>query len=447
MSRIVLPVKKLTILILLIVSFVCMNIGSVKGAGTDETAALKQAADIMALLKSRQFEAVDALASPTLRNAIKQMGADGFKYFWPMLESQIGVLTGYDEPYVSTAVPQGTTVIVPSTFDGIVYDGYLTLNSSLLLEGYVIRPHVGRNIKGPEYVDETKFEEHTVSVGTPAYPLPGSLTLPKGLDRYPVVLMLAGSGPSDKDETIGPNKPFRDIAHGLATNGIASLRFDKRTKVYSEMPRAEQTIIDWEYLEDARACIDLLAKMPQVSNIYILGHSLGAQIAPEIARERPNVAGVICLGGPATPLEELMLYQYKYLASLGLADSSTVEKYQKELESYRNAPNSPEGILAGTPFRYFHEIKALGEPPMIAKGISQPLLLAFGARDYQVPPSEMEIWKNALSGRINTDIELYEGLNHLFIKGQGTPNPDEYNIPANVDKTVINDITNWIKKH
>lgn len=121
--------------------------------------------------------------------------------------------------------------------------------------------------------------ERRLDVSTPLGPLPGILTLPTGSGPFAVVVLVAGSGPHDGDETIGPNKPFRDIAQGLAAEGIASLRYDKRTLAYAaQMAARSDVTIDDEVTDDALAAARLASTQAGIDprRVFVLGHSLGA---------------------------------------------------------------------------------------------------------------------------------------------------------------------------
>ena len=164
----------------------------------------------------------------------------------------------------------------------------------------------------PAYVDQSKFEEKDVVVGTGEWQLPGTLTLPKGNGPFAAVVLVHGSGPNDRDETIGPNKPFKDLAWGLASQGIAVLRYDKRTKVYPEKMAALKTLtVKEETIDDAVAAVELLRQTPNIDpqRVFVLGHSLGGYLAPRIAQADTDLAGLIILAGAARPLEDLMLEQ------------------------------------------------------------------------------------------------------------------------------------------
>src|SRR5262249_34016694 len=142
------------------------------------------------------------------------------------------------------------------------------------------------------YAKPDSFVEVPVQVGS-APALPGFLSLPKGAGPFPVVVLVHGSGPQDADETIGPNKPFKDLALGLARRGIAVLRYAKRSRVE---PAGVVTVKE-EVLDGAHAAIELAraSKGIDPGRVVVLGHSEGGYLAPRIAKENPTVAGIILL--------------------------------------------------------------------------------------------------------------------------------------------------------
>jgi dienelactone hydrolase len=138
-------------------------------------------------------------------------------------------------------------------------------------------------------VDPDAFTETEVRVGSEPWVLQGTLSMPKGEGPFPAVVLLAGSGPNDRDESIGPNAPLRDIAWGLASNGIAVLRYDKRTKAHqvemaadvAERHGARGTI------DDALAAIELLRVTPGVDRTGVRRGTAGGYLAA-VAAEAPS---------------------------------------------------------------------------------------------------------------------------------------------------------------
>ena len=105
-------------------------------------------------------------------------------------------------------------------------------NKGLIIGFFVPKENLKDRYKDPVYANPALYEEKQITVQTNDFKLPGILTIPKNATNFPVLILVHGSGPGDKDEAVGGTKMFRDLALGLAAKGIATLRYDKRTKVY-----------------------------------------------------------------------------------------------------------------------------------------------------------------------------------------------------------------------
>jgi predicted alpha/beta hydrolase len=129
-----------------------------------------------------------------------------------------------------------------------------------------------------------------------------------------------GSGPLDRDETVFANKPFRDLAWGLASQGIAVLRYEKRTKQHAAKLGAigGPWTLKEETIDDVLAAVALLRQTAgiEVTRIFVLGHSLGGMLIPRIGTRDAPIAGFIVLAGATRPLEDMILEQTTYLVSL-----------------------------------------------------------------------------------------------------------------------------------
>jgi hypothetical protein len=153
----------------------------------------------------------------------------------------------------------------------------------------------------PAYARPDLFEEREVRVGA-APALHGVLTLPKGPRTTPGVVLVHGSGPSDEDESVGALRPFKDLAWGLASRGIAVLRYVKRSR---QAPDGILTQKE-EVLDAAHDALELLQRTPRIDPrlLFVLGHSQGGELAPRIAEQAPRLAGIIVLGAPTEPVPE-----------------------------------------------------------------------------------------------------------------------------------------------
>ncbi len=304
----------------------------------------------------------------------------------------------------------------------------------------------------PAYVDTNKFVERDVTVGDGSkWALPGTLTTPKGDGPFPAVVLVHGSGANDRDETIGPNKPFKDITWGLASQGIAVLRYDKRTKVYGDkIALLDQFTVKEESIDDAAAAVELLKQTPNIDpqRVYVLGHSLGGYLAPRIAQARPDIAGLIVLAGLTRPIEDAMLEQVTYLFSLnGTSNAEQLAELKKQVEAVKavSAAEAAAGTqLLNAPASYWFDLKDY-HPAEMARTQTVPMLILQGERDYQVTMVDFENWRAALSARSDVQFKSYPDLNHLFITGEGKSRPEEYQQPGHVAQAVVDDIAAWVK--
>jgi len=168
----------------------------------------------------------------------------------------------------------------------------------------------------PQYVNPSLFTEEDVTVGSGQWTFPATLTIPKGTGPFPAVVLVHGSGPNDRDETYGPNKAFKDIACGLASNGIVLLGYEKRTKQYPQESAAIQNFtVQDETIDDTLAAVEVSnnSSIVSQSEIFVLGHSLGGMLAPRIALQDSKIAGLIILARATRHLEEFLLEQTRCL--------------------------------------------------------------------------------------------------------------------------------------
>jgi pimeloyl-ACP methyl ester carboxylesterase len=312
---------------------------------------------------------------------------------------------------------------------------------------------VSENYEPPEYAIQDKFTEINVTIGSGKWELPGTLTLPEGEGPFSAVILVHGSGPNDRDETVGPNKPFKDLAWGIASQGIVVLRYEKRTKQYPEVTAALTNLtVQEEIIDDAIAAVDLLNITEKIdtNGIFLLGHSLGGMAAPRIASQENRLSGLILLAAPTRGLEDLFLDQTTYLANLdGIIDENEAEQIaalEKLVTKVKELNISEEGFVLGAPKAYWEDLSEY-DPVETAENLSIPMLILQGQRDYQVTVKDDFVrWNESFAESANVTLQTYETLNHLFISGSGAPNNTEYLQAGNVEEQVINDIAAWIKK-
>ena len=315
----------------------------------------------------------------------------------------------------------------------------------------------------PSYNHPEKYTEKQVVVGEGEFALPGVLTMPKGKGPFPVVVLVQGSGAHDMDATIASLKPFRDIAVGLANEGVAVLRYDKRTYTHAiKSYLTPKFTIQDETVIDANLAVEKLKSMPEIDkdNIFVFGHSQGAFALPMIVEndKQKDIKGVIGAAGPAGKFHELMLWQTEEqvkrakemnLPAEQIKAAEAQAAFFKEQFALLDDPqysleNLPAGFQLSTPYWWFSLRDFVPSEPM--KKQTVPALLLQGGKDVQVPPSELEAWKQALKDRDNVDYKLYPDMFHMLVDFKGKADGmTEYMAPGNVPQEFISDIAQWVK--
>ncbi len=272
--------------------------------------------------------------------------------------------------------------------------------------------------------------------------------------KSPLVILVHGSGGNDRDETLGPNKPFRDLAQGLAQQGIVSIRYDKRTFAYQYDPKllSDSFSLYEETINDAIDAVALASQFTFIdtTKIYIIGHSQGAMCAPKIAELCPKLKGIVMIGAPVTNLVDVLPQQAEYMALLD-DTISTTEQMQintmKWLSDKIKSPalgKTPKGLLMGGSPTYWKSVLNYDQLAT-AKKLTLPILILAGDRDFQVLPKEFAEWQKQLGDHKNVILKSYPKLNHLFLEGEGRPNTKDYEVPGHIPQYVIDDLTKFIK--
>ena len=298
----------------------------------------------------------------------------------------------------------------------------------------------------PSYSKPDSFTERAVTVGSDEWKLPGTLTVPAGNGPFPAVVLVHGSGPKDRDETVGGTKIFRDLAEGLASRGIAVLRYEKRTLQYrGKMAGLHGMTVAEEEVDDAMRAAELLRQQKEVDpkRVYVLGHGLGGYVAPRIAEEDGKVAGLILLGANARPLEDLALEQAEYVG-VNAKDLEGIKAAVKRVKALE-AGDADAPPLLGMPATYLLDLKGY-DPVALAKRVGIPVLVLQGERDFESTMKDFNLWKTGLAGRKDAVFHSYPALNHFFVAGEGKGTEAEYRKPGHVAPEVIDEIAKWIGK-
>lgn len=400
-------------------------------------------------LDAGRFDGALALTTPTVREAL---GAGKLEQIWTALPGSLGGLKSRG-PLRGESV-DGTPVVTSTLVFGYAsLDARVVVGADGAISGFRIVPaaQASEDAPAPAPLASTEhFSEIAVRVGEGDEALDGTLTRPTGNGPFAAVVLVHGSGPHDRDETIGPNKPFLDLAHGLARRGIAVLRYEKRSKARPQ-DFGNAFDVNTETVDDAVAAVALLRAHADIdaARVFVAGHSLGGMMAPRIAQRAPEVAGLILLAAPARPMQEAYLEQIEFLAG----QDGSVTDAEREAINHEHAKaaaiatltiDSSAETLLGLPASYWIDLRDY-DPVALAQALTQPMLILQGARDYQVTvAADLGRWRAAFDGNARATIKEYAGLNHLFMQGEGAPNPQEYFAAGQVSAQVIDDIAAWV---
>lgn len=323
------------------------------------------------------------------------------------------------------------------------------------------------------------YREELVSFSNAAakVELAGTLTLPKGPGPFPALILIAGSGPLNRDEEVAGHRPFHIIADRLTRQGIAVLRYDKRGIGGSAGSVDNSTTLD--FAADAQAAIDYLKLRREIDakKLGLLGHSEGAMIAPCIANRSQDVAWLVLLAPPATSGEETLINQSSLIGQVGgltqpqLLASLTFDREAYDLvrkekdpaaaadrlksllkESGLDAVMPPAALetqirmLTSPWFHFFLDY----DPVPVLQTLKTPTLALYGQKDLQVPPKfNLAPFKNALESAGNNDYDVRElpDLNHQFQHAY-SGSPAEY---AAIEETfspeALQILSDWIARH
>jgi uncharacterized protein len=437
-----------------------------------ETTQAAAALAVIEMARQGRFEEIRDRFAPQLRPMVP---AGALQAAWEAELAKNGQVASVGEAVTEPAGPGVVLVKIPVTFTG----GTLTVAVGLAGEenwitGIQLLPASAAEPAAPweppGYADPEAFTEQDVTVGDGPLAVGGTLSLPRREGAVPGVVLLAGSGPEDRDETIGRNKPLKDLAWGLASAGVAVLRFDKVTFAHPRQIAENRgyTLAD-EYLPDALAAIGVLGGHPAVDagRVFVAGHSLGGTVAPRVAAAQssaaqssaaqssvagPPVAGLVILAGGAQPLHWAAARQFRYLASLDPSNAAAAQPALDAIDRQARAVDDPglseatpdSELPFGVPAAYWLDVRGY-DPAATAAGLSQPMLIVQGGRDYQATVADdLSRWRAALDGRPNVTFRVYEADNHLFFPGSGPSSPAEYEPAQHVDPEVVAGIAAWL---
>jgi len=408
-----------------------------------------KANNFFAYLEEGKYDSAHLYFDPAQRDKVRP---ETLQQIWEGVKAKMGAVKSLGA-IQSKVQGEFFTVVVEGNFEHEDQNFVLAFNKQELLVGLFMPPKAATYAL-PAYADTTAFHEESVYIGPKQRQLAAVVTTPKNASRFPVVVLVHGSGPNDMDESIGGNKPFKDIAMALAARGIATVRYVKRTVVYANQFADTAFTVKEEVTDDALAAIQLTKtiKGADTKQIYLFGHSLGGMLAPRIASMAPELNGIILAAAPARKLTDLIVEQNKYFFTL-MKDTSATAKNQfdtaiKNLDASRITQLGgikPDSLIVGLPAAYWVDLNRYDQVET-AKKMNKRIFVLQGGNDFQVSEEDYKIWESALNKKKNVTLRFYPELNHLLSAQTEKGTMEQYQKPANVELKVIEDIAAWIKQ-
>jgi dienelactone hydrolase len=387
--------------------------------------------------------AVSALVPPagTTQDAL-------LRGLWTQLVGQLGTLAALEAGPV-TGSGGSRIVDLGGRFDRSEVTLRVVLGPSGKVSGFWVTPPRPPAYTPPAYADTARVREHELTLGADP-PLGATFTAPRAHSgAFPVAVLVHGSGPNDRDERVGANRPFRDLALGLASRGVAVLRYDKRTYAHPRSMAGRTVTVDAETIDDAVDAVALARALPGAdpARVFVVGHSLGGMLAPEIAARDGGAAGVVLLAPGGRPLAVAAREQAEYLAGRARAARQPTAPYDAlrvQLGDLAARRVAPDVVVLGAPASYWYDLDDR-RPLESARALRVPMLAVFGGRDYQVTAADIAAWRGALAGRADAAVEVRPGLNHLLVPGEGPSSPEEYATrPGHVDAALVERLAAWM---
>lgn len=439
--------KRVTLLLFLAVLLLSSGCGKDRSATADQVNFMQLAVSASDKLSSEQFGDLYAMFDPDLQ---KSLSENELKWAWAQLLFKMGPFQYYDSDFEVSDANNTMQANVPFTFQSDTIDIHFSFNKQGKISGIYVDSSASNHKISPRLPNDQELV-----IGMEPWHLSASLTLPEGNGPFPAVILLQDFGPSDRNEQIGPNLPFYDLASQLSQQGIAVLRYDKRTYTYAdELLDADDLTINDEIINDTISAYTQLSAIAQIDpqRIYVLGHGFSGTIIPLLADQLPDAAGYIFLAASARPVSDTLCEQVAYILSLD--ETATAENKADILkEAQRTAQNiqeltpdsalSPDDLL-GAPVSYWLSL-ADYQPLQAIQALQKPMLFLHGGRDFRTTAEDLSLWQQALDQSPYAAFKSYSNLNHLMMTGVGKSNPGEYQIKGTVSEEVSQDIAAFIK--
>ena len=364
--------------------------------------------------KSNWSNAMQYMA-PALK---EKVNADVLRALWQQIEQTNGT---WETLISQKTVREGShyIVIAENNFERTAVIFRVALDSADRMVGFFIAGSKPRQVV--QNANETTDTVNTADGGI----LYGTLTQPEGQQHGPVVLIIAGSGPTDRDGNSlfvpgAQSFSYQQLAEGLAANGIASLRYDKRGTGQSKLLKSPAQVTIEDYISDAAACVHHLQRNNRFSSVSVIGHSEGGIIGLALAQDS-DLKCLIALSTPGETTDKVLLEQLKPKVSDSLYQQSvSILNDLREGKTPIRVPVDLNMMFSPGNFNYWKSTFRF-DPCALLPTVRMPVLIVGGAADVQVSPGQVTMLQDCKPG---TSLVLIEGMTHA-LKNSNSISPDK----------------------
>lgn len=334
----------------------------------------------------------------------------------------------------------------------VALDRRIFLGLSLALPAALLAQREGTPVlpafPDADFVNRGAFREREFTVESGKYKLPGLLSVPRDRRGMPGVVIIGGGAARDRNGREGANRPWQDLAHGLASRGIAVLRYEPRELMYPDEFLRGWTIEE-ELLVDAEAAVKALAHVPGVNanRVCVLAVGKAAWATPELLRRLPPLRGAVLLNPLARFSPERRYADLMRLSEAGVGpDADQLRRHEPEprMLAKRGFPNA-ERVL-GYPAAYWYHLEDFKPAAEILESEAR-FFVAFGGLDYLAQESDRETWRQFLEQTERSAPRVYDDADHLMIQRLRlrTVWPSDLGKPGHVSGELVEDIAGFLR--
>lgn len=391
-------------------------------------------------------------------NSIEAFPTSVLNQLWTSLEQQSGPITKQPTAKKITQDTVHRNAVYSFTSKAVPLKIIVRMDATGLVDDLNISQEIPDVYQKPSYDHPNSYTEEAITIGEGKFALPGTLTLPKGEGPFPVVILVHGSGANDRDEAAGGAKPFRDLAVGLASQGVATVRYDKINYTHSYKITSQAKFnLKLETVDDANRAVQFVKSNKKINSkaIFVAGHSQGGFALPLILANDTghDIAGGISLAGPSTTFAEVIVEQTTNYVSRAKQLGVDVKPYEQQAEYFKgfaemlndkqySKDNLPKNFPLPSPYWWYEQRDYV--PTELAKTQNTPLFIIQGENDIQVSMKQFNGWKTALKDHTNVTFKSYPNVNHVLASYDKPSIAQEYFKPSNVFEPIIQDIAKWV---